>query len=81
MIGQQNIANAPFTMTGAFNIQQNVGGSAFTPDGATLYSAFNTAQFNLPALRPAASTLLISDAQNLGIRLGIRMGRASSARW
>src|SRR6266481_1636805 len=76
VIGQQNIANAPFSITGIFSTRQNVGGSAFSPDGLTLYSAFNTAQFNLPALRPAASTLLISDAQNLGIKLGIRMGES-----
>jgi YVTN family beta-propeller protein len=76
VIGQENIANAPFSMNGNFNTRQNVGGSAFAPDGVTLYSAFNTAQFNLPALRPAASTLLISDAQNLGIKLGIRMGES-----
>jgi YVTN family beta-propeller protein len=76
VIGQENIANAPFTMTGAFNVQQNVGGSAFSPDGSTLYSAFNTAQVSTPALRPAAATLLISDPQNLAIRLGIKMGES-----
>ena len=76
VIGQQNIANAPFSLAGTFNTRQNVGGSAFTPDGVTLYSAFNTAQFNIPQLRPAASTLLVSDAQNLGIRLGIKMAES-----
>ena len=76
VIGQQNIANAPFTLAGTFNVRQNVGGSAFTPDGVTLYSAFNTAQFNIPQLRPAASTLLVSDSQNLGIRLGIKMAES-----
>ncbi|MBI3472084.1 MAG: hypothetical protein HY013_12075, partial [Candidatus Solibacter usitatus] len=73
VIGQQNTANAPFTLSGNFNIRQNFGGSAFSPDGTTLYSAFNTAQFSLPALRPSAATLLISDAQNLGIKLGIKL--------
>src|SRR5260221_407967 len=76
VIAQENLANAPFSMNGAFSTRQNVGGSAFAPDGVTLYSAFNTAQFNLPALRPGASTLLISDAQNLSIKLGIRLGES-----
>jgi YVTN family beta-propeller protein len=73
VIAQQNIANAPFSLTGTFNTQQNVGGSVFSPDGATLYSAFNTGQFNPAGLAPAASTLLISDARNLGIQLGINL--------
>src|SRR5262249_22756805 len=47
VIGQENIANAPFSMNGSFSVRQNVGGSVFSPDGTTLYSAFNTAQFNL----------------------------------
>ena len=73
VIAQQNIANAPFSLTGTFNTQQNVGGSVFSPDGTTLYSAFNTGQFNPAGLTPAASTLLISDSRNLGIQLGIKM--------
>ncbi len=73
VIAQQNIANAPFSLNGSFNSQQNVGGSIFSTDGTTLYAAFNTAQFNLPALAPAASTLLISDGTNLAISLGIKM--------
>jgi YVTN family beta-propeller protein len=73
VIAQQNIANAPFSLTGSFNTQQNVGGSVFSPDGTTLYSAFNTGQFNPAGLAPAASTLLISDGQALGIQLGIKM--------
>ena len=73
VVAQQNTANAPFTLTGNFNVRQNFGGSVFSPDGATIYSAFNVAQFSLPALRPVASTLLISDSSNLGIKLGIKL--------
>ena len=80
VIGQENIANAPFTISGAFNVVSNVGGSVFSPDGLTLYSAFNTAQVQTPALRAAASTLLISDSQNLGIKLGIKMGESIIAK-
>jgi hypothetical protein len=73
VIAQQNNANAPFTFAGAFNTLQNVGGSVFSGDGTTLYSAFNTAANSNPTPPPLASTLLINDPRNLGIRLGIRL--------
>src|SRR5262249_55096842 len=49
IIAQQNNANAPFSFTAAFNTLQNIGGSVFSPDGTTLYSAFNTAANTTPA--------------------------------
>lgn len=73
VIAQQNTANAPFPITGAFNTLQNIGGSTFSPDGSTVYSAFNVAAFVQPAARPQSSTLLISNTQNLGIQLGIKL--------
>src|SRR5262249_10673928 len=73
ILGQQNNANAPFSFTAAFNTLQNVGGSVFTPDGTALYSAFNTAANTNPTPPPLASTLLINDPANLGIRLGIKL--------
>src|SRR6185295_5060340 len=73
VIAQQNNANASFTFAGAFNTLQNVGGSVFAGDGSTLYSAFNTAANSNPTPPPLASTLLINDPTNLGIRLGIRL--------
>ena len=73
VIAQQNNANAPFTFNAAVNTLQNVGGSIFSPDGSTLYSAFNTAANSVPTPPPLASTLLINDPTNLGIRLGIRL--------
>ena len=33
VVAQQNIANAPFPMTGAFSTTTNLGGSVFTADG------------------------------------------------
>ena len=50
-----------------------MGGSAFSPDGATLYSAFNIAPFVLPQARPNSTTLLINNPRNLGIRMGIQL--------
>jgi YVTN family beta-propeller protein len=75
VIAQQNNANAPFTFAAAFSTQQNVGGSVFTPDGNTIYSAFNVATFTgtNPPPKPLSSTLLINDSRNLGIQLGIRL--------
>ncbi|MBI5280157.1 MAG: hypothetical protein HY858_00640 [Candidatus Solibacter usitatus] len=79
---QQSIVTSPFPFpAGAnFNSLQNLGGAAYSPDGATLYSAFNVAPFAQPPSRPLASTLLVSDAQNLGIKLGIRMPESIVAR-
>ena len=73
VIAQQNNANAPFTFTGAINTQQNVGGSVFSPDGSTLYAAFNTAANTTPTPPPLATTLLINDPASLAIRLGIKL--------
>jgi len=73
VIAQQNNANAPFTFSSAVNTTQNVGGSIFSSDGATLYSAFNTAATTNPPSPSLSSTLLVNDATNLGIRLGINL--------
>jgi hypothetical protein len=73
VIAQENNANAPFPFSGAFNTQQNVGGSVFSPDGSTLFAAFNTAANATPAPPPLATTLLVNDPGNLAIRLGIRL--------
>jgi DNA-binding beta-propeller fold protein YncE len=65
VIAQQNIANAPFPILGAFSLVANFGGSVFSPDGTTLYSAFNNnSTTQLPIL-------LVSDPHSLGISLGI----------
>ena len=53
VIAQQSNANAPFTFTSAINTLQNVGGSVFSPDGTTIYSAFNTAPNASPGAAPA----------------------------
>ena len=85
VIAQENTSNVPFPLTSGttaatFNTLQNVGGSAFSPDGETLYSAFNVAPFSQPATRPQASTLLIGNPRNLGVRLGIKVPESLVAR-
>ncbi|MBI3684575.1 MAG: hypothetical protein HY235_29745 [Acidobacteria bacterium] len=73
VVSQTTPANIPFAFQGAFNQLQNIGGSAFSADGATLYSAFNVAPFSQPPTRPQAATLLIADPRNLAVRLGIKL--------
>ena len=75
VIAQMNTANLPFFITTQgfnpnFNIQANRGGSAFSPDGETIYGAFNTAATNQ---RPLANVLYITNSRNLGVRLGIKL--------
>lgn len=79
VLGQTTNANAPFPLS-AINTSTNVGGSAFSPDGATLYAVFNVAPNVIPAARPQASTLLISNGNNLAIRLGIKLPESIVAR-
>ncbi|HTB16099.1 MAG TPA: hypothetical protein VK752_31230 [Bryobacteraceae bacterium] len=76
VIAQQNVANAPFpitsgtsTTTNPFSTATNLGGSVFTSDGKTLYSAFN----NSTTTTVTASTLLVSDPHTLAITLGINL--------
>jgi uncharacterized protein (TIGR03437 family) len=75
VLAQQNTANSPYPFaTGTnFNVQQNQGGSAFAPDGSTLYSAFNIAPVQNPPARANVSQLMLNDPDNLLIRMGIQL--------
>jgi uncharacterized protein (TIGR03437 family) len=78
MLAQSTLANAPFLVPGAqgnqFNLNQNVGGSVFNPDGTALYGAFNVAAFVVnPPPRPNSSTLLLYNPRNLAIEMGINL--------
>lgn len=73
VVAQQSANNIPFSFAGSFNTLQNVGGSVFSPDGLSVYSAFNTAPFTQPPTRTQASTFLISDPRNLAVTLGIKI--------
>jgi uncharacterized protein (TIGR03437 family) len=75
VLGQQNLANAPYPIAAAtnFNVQQNQGGSVFSPDGRIIYSAFNIAPTQNPPARANVSQLQISDSENLLITMGIQM--------
>ncbi len=72
---QFNAGNLPFPLPGGsttFPVQQNRGGAVFSPDGNTIYAAFNYTAAN-NAARPTADVLMIGNARNLGVRLGIRL--------
>ena len=79
VIAQASSSNAPFPL-GSLNATTNVGGSMFTPDGSTLYAAFNVAPVTPIASRPQASTLLVTDPGNLRIKLGIKLPQSIIAR-
>ncbi len=72
--GQMNVGNLPFTLPSgnSFPTAVNYGGSVFSPDGGTLYSAFNSTA-TLTTQRPTANVLFIGNPNNLGVRLGIRL--------
>jgi DNA-binding beta-propeller fold protein YncE len=80
VIAQQSTATAPFPMSSAFSTTFNVGGSVFSPDGTTMYSAFNTAALTTPPPAPQAATLLISDPHSLAIQLGINLPESIMAK-
>ena len=70
VIAQQNLANAPYPIPSNtnFNTQANQGGSVFTADSQTLYSAFNVAPVQNPPARANIAQLMYSDPDNLLIR-------------
>src|SRR5262249_29315251 len=75
VLAQQNLANAPYPIQPGtnFNLQQNQGGSVFSPDGSTLYSAFNVSPVQNPPARPNVGQLMLSDPDNLLIKLAYQM--------
>ena len=75
VLAQQNLANAPYPIAPNtnFNTQANQGGSIFSPDSKTLYSAFNIAPTLNPPARANVSQLMISDPDNLMINMGIQL--------
>lgn len=75
VLAQQNAANSPYPFQPGtnFNVQQNQGGSVFSPDGTTLYSAFNTAPVQNPPARANVSQLMLNDPENLLIRMGLQL--------
>ncbi|MBY0507965.1 MAG: hypothetical protein K2X03_28895 [Bryobacteraceae bacterium] len=81
VIAQSTIANLPFQLPvnqfNNFNAQANFGGSSFSPDGATVFGAFNNAA---TGQRTTSATLLIANSRNLGASLGIKLPESVTGR-
>ena len=72
VLGQENLVNAPYPITPgtSFNLQSNQGGGVFSPDGLTLYAAFDIAPMGVAA---NVSQLMMNDPDNLLIKMGIQL--------
>jgi uncharacterized protein (TIGR03437 family) len=75
VLAQLNSANSPypFAVNANFNAQSNQGGSVFTPDGQTLYSAYDISPVQNPPAAANASQLMANDPDNLLIRMGFQL--------
>jgi hypothetical protein len=77
VIAQENVSNSPFAFpsgnTSNFNLQQNQGGSVFSPDGSVLYAAFNINPVLNPPAKANTTQLLLNDPTNLLINMGIQL--------
>jgi uncharacterized protein (TIGR03437 family) len=75
VLGQQNAANLPYTLPAGsnFNVQQNQGGSVFSPDGRYIFSGFNFAPLQNPPARANISQLLLNDPDNLLTQIGLKL--------
>jgi uncharacterized protein (TIGR03437 family) len=75
VLAQQNLANAPYPVTPGtnFNVQSTQGGGVFSPDGQTLYAAFDISPVQNPPVSPNISQLMLNDPDNLLIRMGIQL--------
>jgi uncharacterized protein (TIGR03437 family) len=75
LLAQQNSANSPYPITPGtiFTTAAVQGGAAFTPDGQTLYTGFNISPVQVPAAPSNVSELMLTDPDNLLIRMGIQL--------
>lgn len=75
VLAQQNVANSPYPLpaNANFNLQSNQGGSVFSPDGQTVYSAFDISPVQNPPAAANVSQLMMSDPDNLLIRMGLQL--------
>ena len=72
-----NAANSPYPITVAagasFNTQSAQGGGVFSPDGQTLYAAFDISPVQNPPAPANVSQLMLNDPDNLLIRMGLQL--------
>ncbi len=82
VLAQQNTTNSPFTFiaTANFTTQANQGGAIFSPDGTTLYTAYNIIPNLSPTPQSNASHFLINTPDNLLIEQGIQLAQNLSGK-
>ena len=76
VLAQQNLANVPYPVTPgtSFNVQSSQGGGVFSPDGLTLYSAFDVAPVqNANAAPSNISQLMLNDPDNLLVHMALQL--------
>jgi hypothetical protein len=77
VMGTQNSTNAPYSITGSFSTETSTsgvqGGAAFSPDGTSLYAAYNVVPTQSPAARSNIGQLTINSPDNLLIQMGIQL--------
>jgi len=75
VLGQQNANNAPFPYAAgaSFAAAATQGGAVFTPDGASLLTAYNIAPVSVPAAQVNTSQLLVNRPDNLLIQTGFQL--------
>jgi len=75
VLAQQSLANSPYPITPgtSFTTAANQGGSAFAPNGQTLYAAYNVVPVQSPAAPTNESQLMLNDPDNLLIQMGIQL--------
>ncbi len=77
VLAVENTANAPYPVVFAananFNTQSAQGGGVFSPDGQTLYAAFDISPVQNPPAPANVSQLMLNDPDNLLIRMGLQL--------
>src|SRR5258706_6611106 len=75
ILAQQNMANAPYLLApnAQFNLESLQGGSVFSPNGSTLFAAFDISPQTVPAAAPNVSQLLLNDPDNLLIQTALQL--------
>src|SRR5579864_2885027 len=77
ILATENAANAPYPIAFAantgFNTQSAQGGGVFSPDGQTLYAAFDISPVQNPPAPANVSQLMLNDPDNLLIRMGLQL--------
>jgi uncharacterized protein (TIGR03437 family) len=77
VLATENVANSPYPIAFAantgFNTQSAQGGGVFSPDGLTLYAAFDISPVQTPPAPANVSQLMLNDPDNLLIRMGLQL--------